>query len=188
MIEPGSTIGCYSIQREIGRGGMGVVYLGRDTRLDRAVAIKALPEHLAADPARLERFEREARTLATLNHTTIAQIYGVEEQDGARYLVLEYVEGRTLAERLDRGALPVDEALEIAIQIAQGIEAAHDAGVIHRDLKPANVKLTPDGKVKVLDFGLARSVDASTARIVACSARKPGPPWPRGLEAVHGSP
>jgi len=138
-----TTIGRYSITRELGRGGMGVVYLGRDTRLDREVAIKALPEHLANDPDRLGRFEREARTLATLNHLNVAGIYGVEEQEGARYLVLEYVEGETLAARLDRGALPVDEALEIAVQIAAGVEAAHEAGVIHRDLKPGNVILTP---------------------------------------------
>jgi len=135
---------------------MGVVYLGHDPRLARDVAIKALPDHLAEDPDRLARFEREARTLASLNHPNVAGIYGVEEQEGRKYLVLEYVEGETLAERLDRGALAVDEALEIAIRIAAGVEAAHDAGVIHRDLKPANVKITPAGDVKVLDFGLAR--------------------------------
>jgi len=149
-------IGPYTVTREIGRGGMGVVYLGHDPRLARDVAIKALPDHLAEDPDRLARFEREARTLASLNHPNVAGIYGVEEQEGRKYLVLEYVEGETLAERLDRGALAVDEALEIAIRIAAGVEAAHDAGVIHRDLKPANVKITPAGDVKVLDFGLAR--------------------------------
>ncbi len=150
-------IGPYSITRELGRGGMGVVYLARDTRLDREVAIKALPAELASDPARLERFEREAKTLAQLNHPNLAGIHGVEEQDGAKYLVLEYVEGETLADRLDRGPLSVDEGVEFAVQIAAGVEAAHEAGVIHRDLKPANIILTPDGQAKVLDFGLART-------------------------------
>jgi serine/threonine protein kinase len=149
--------GPYTITRELGRGGMGVVYLATDTRLDRQVAIKALPVELAADPARLERFEREARTLAQLNHPNLAGIHGVEEQGGAKYLVLEYVEGETLAEMLDRGPLPVEDAVELAVQIAAGVEAAHEAGVIHRDLKPANIIVTPDGQAKVLDFGLART-------------------------------
>jgi hypothetical protein len=150
-------IGPYTIDRELGRGGMGVVYLGHDTRLDRKVAIKALPEHLAQEPERLARFEREAKTLASLNHPNIAQIYGVEEHEGRRYLVLEFVDGETLADRLDRGPLPVDEAIEMCAQVAEGLEAAHDAGVVHRDLKPANIRITPDGRAKVLDFGLARS-------------------------------
>ncbi len=150
-------IGPFEVLREVGRGGMGVVYLARDTRLDREVAIKALPEHLASEPARLERFEREAKTLAGLSHPNVAGIYGVEERDGSKYLVLEYVDGETLADRLDRGPLPVDEAIEYAVQIAAGVEAAHEAGVIHRDLKPANIKVTPDGQAKVLDFGLART-------------------------------
>ena len=158
----GATLGPYEIAREIGRGGMGVVYLGRDTRLDREVAIKALPVHLAQDPDRLARFEREAKTLAQLNHPNVAGIYGVEEHQGARYLVLEYVAGETLAARLERGALSVDDALEIAVQIAAGVEAAHEAGVIHRDLKPGNIIVTPDGKAKVLDFGLARTEDSSS--------------------------
>ena len=142
---------------------MGVVYLGHDTRLDRPVAIKALPEHLAADPERLARFEREARTLASLTHPNVAGIYGVEEQGVQKYLVLEYVEGETLADRLDRGPLPLDETLEIATEISLGVEAAHDAGVVHRDLKPANIKLTPEGRVKVLDFGLARAEETSSS-------------------------
>jgi len=154
---PGQSVGPYTITRELGRGGMGVVYLARDPRLDRDVAIKALPVELASDPARLERFAREARTLAQLNHPSLAGIHGVEEQDGSKYLVLEYVEGETLADMLDRGPLPVDEAIEIAVQIAAGVEAAHEAGVIHRDLKPGNVIVTPDGNAKVLDFGLART-------------------------------
>ncbi len=160
-IAAGQSIGPYTITRELGRGGMGVVYLGRDTRLDRDVAIKALPEHLASDPDRLARFEREARTLASLNHPNLAGIHGVEEHRGARYLVLEYVEGQTLAETLDRGPLPVDEAIELAVQIAAGVEAAHEAGVIHRDLKPANIIVTQDGHAKVLDFGLARTDEAA---------------------------
>jgi serine/threonine-protein kinase len=151
-----TTMGPYQIESLIGRGGMGEVYRARDARLDRDVAIKSLPEHLANDPARLERFEREAKSLASMSHPNLAGIYGVEEQDGARYLVLEYVDGETLAERLDRGPLDVDEAIELAAQIAVGIEEAHKEGVIHRDLKPANIKITSDGIAKVLDFGLAR--------------------------------
>ncbi|MBE0564351.1 MAG: protein kinase [Krumholzibacteria bacterium] len=160
-------IGPYQIIREIGRGGMGVVHLARDTRLDRDVAIKELPELFAQDPARLERFAREAKALAALSHVNLAGIYGVEEQDGAKYLVLEYVEGETLADRLDRGPLPLDEALELAVQIAAGVEAAHEAGIVHRDLKPANIKLTPEGKAKVLDFGLARADEGGSSSSAA---------------------
>ncbi len=150
-------IGPYPIEREIGRGGMGIVYLGRDTRLERSVAIKVLPPEFAADPERLARFEREARMVAALNHTNVAGIYGLEEADGRRFLALEYVEGDTLAERIARGPLDTTDALEIARQIAAGLEAAHEAGIIHRDLKPGNIKLTPSGDVKILDFGLARA-------------------------------
>jgi eukaryotic-like serine/threonine-protein kinase len=156
-------LGPYTIDREIGRGGMGVVYLGRDSRLDRDVAIKALPEHFASDPDRLARFEREARTLASLSHPNVAGIYGVEEHDGAKYLILEYVEGETLADRLDRGPMEADEALELASQIAAGTEAAHEQGVIHRDLKPGNIIVTPVGDAKVLDFGLARVEESSSS-------------------------
>jgi eukaryotic-like serine/threonine-protein kinase len=151
-----SRLGPYPIEREIGRGGMGVVYLGRDTKLNRPVAIKVLPDLFARDPERLARFEREARLLASLNHPNIAGIYGLEEADGVRFLVLEYVAGETLADRLARGPLPVDETLEVCRQVAAAVESAHENGVIHRDLKPANVKLTPGGEVKVLDFGLAK--------------------------------
>ncbi len=166
-----SQIGPYTITREIGRGGMGVVYLARDTKLDRDVAIKALPEELAEDADRLARFEREAKTLASLNHQHIASIYGLEEADGRRYLVLEYVEGETLDERLGRGAMPVADALPIAKQIAEAIEAAHEKGVIHRDLKPANIKFaSADGdQVKVLDFGLAKALDAESASTTAAT-------------------
>jgi serine/threonine-protein kinase len=149
-------IGPYRIEREIARGGMGIVYLARDTRLDRTAAIKALPDDVASDPGRLARFEREAKTLASLNHPNIAGIYGVEESGGRRYLALEHVEGETLAARIARGPLPLAETLEICAQIAAGIEAAHESGVIHRDLKPGNVMITPGEHVKVLDFGLAK--------------------------------
>ena len=169
-MDQSSQIGPYTIDREIGRGGMGVVYLAHDSRLDRAVAIKALPDHLAGDPDRLARFEREARTLAQLNHPNVAGIHGIEQHDGHKFLVLEYVEGEDLAERLDRGPLPIDEALETCIAIAQGLEAAHDAGIVHRDLKPANIKITPEGKVKVLDFGLAKATDAAGSSILTQSA------------------
>lgn len=154
-------IGPYRIERELARGGMGVVYLARDTRLGRAVAIKALPDDVAADPDRLARFEREAKVLASLNHPNIAGIYGVEESGGRRYLALEHVEGETLAARLARGPLPLAEAVEISLQIAAGVEAAHENGVIHRDLKPGNVMITPGDHVKVLDFGLAKGRDAA---------------------------
>ena len=172
-------IGAHTIVREIGRGGMGVVYLARDERLERDVAIKALPEELAADAARLERFEREAKSLAQLSHPNIAGIHGVEEQDGRKFLVLEYVPGETLGERLGRGPIPVDEALELAAQIAAGAEAAHDAGVIHRDLKPDNIKVTPEGRIKVLDFGLARTAGsgvtaADAPTVVGASPTIPG--------------
>jgi len=155
---------------------MGVVYLGHDTRLDRDVAIKALPEHLAQDPERLRRFEREAKTLATLTHPNVAGIYGVEEHEGRRYLILEYVEGETLADRLDRGALPVDEALEVCAAIATGVEAAHEAGVIHRDLKPGNIIITPDGKVKALDFGLAKTEEGASSSSLGMTAGAPESP------------
>ncbi len=157
------SIGPYRVQGEIGRGGMGVVYRAIDSRLDRPVAIKALPEELAADPVRLERFEREARTLAQVSHPNIAGIHGVEEQAGKRYLVLEFVDGQTLADKIDRGPIDLDEAVEIACQIAAGVGAAHDAGVVHRDLKPANIRITPDGVVKVLDFGLARQEESKSS-------------------------
>jgi serine/threonine-protein kinase len=163
MTERPTQIGAYPIERELGRGGMGVVYLGRDTRLDRPVAIKVLPDALADDAERLARFEREARILASLRHPNIAGIYGLEESDGRRFLTLEYVEGETLSQRLARGAMPVEEALEVCRQIAAGVEAAHEGAVIHRDLKPGNVKITPSGEVKVLDFGLAKGGTGSSS-------------------------
>jgi serine/threonine-protein kinase len=152
----GRRIGPYEILAPLGAGGMGEVFRARDTRLGREVAIKALPASFAGDPERLARFEREARSLATLNHPNIAAIYGLEDSGGAPHLVLELVEGETLARRLERGPLPVGEALELCIQLAAAIEAAHERGIVHRDLKPGNLMRTPSGALKVLDFGLAK--------------------------------
>jgi eukaryotic-like serine/threonine-protein kinase len=152
----GTRIGPYEVVSAIGAGGMGEVYRARDTRLKREVAIKILPESFASDPDRLARFQREAEVLASLSHPNVAGIYGLEESDGVRALVMELVEGETLAERITRGPIPVEEALPIAKQIAEALEAAHEQGIIHRDLKPANIKIRPDGSVKVLDFGLAK--------------------------------
>ena len=156
----GKTLSHYKIIEKIGQGGMGEVYRAEDTNLSREVAIKVLPEQFTQDPQRLARFEREAKLLASLNHPNIAAIYGLEEADGVRFLALELVPGETLADRVARGPLPVEEALEICRQIAEGMEAAHEKGVIHRDLKPANVKVTPEGQVKILDFGLAKAFEA----------------------------
>ena len=152
----GTRIGLYEITGTLGAGGMGEVYRARDTKLNRDVALKILPDAFAADPERLARFQREAQVLASLNHPHIGAIYGFEDSGETHALVLELVEGDTLADRIARGPLPVDEALPIARQIAEALEAAHEQGIIHRDLKPANIKVTPDGVVKVLDFGLAK--------------------------------
>ena len=160
-LEVGSRLAHYDVTALIGEGGMGQVYQATDTKLNRQVALKILPEAFASDPDRLARFQREAQVLASLNHPNIAQIHGLEEADDTRALVLELVEGPTLADRIKQGPIPVDEALPIAKQIAEALEAAHEAGVIHRDLKPANIKLKPDGTVKVLDFGLAKALDAT---------------------------
>ena len=154
-LSPGSRLGHYDIVAELGVGGMGAVYRARDSKLNRDVAIKVLLASVANDADRLARFGREAQVLASLNHPNIAAIYGVEE--GA--LVMELVEGPTLADRLAIGALPLDEALAIARQIAEALLAAHEAGIVHRDLKPANIKVRDDGTVKVLDFGLAKALD-----------------------------
>ena len=156
-LQPGTTLGPYSVTAKIGEGGMGEVYRARDTKLDRDVALKVLPQAFTDDPDRLARFEREAKVLASLNHPNIGGIHGLEESDGIRALVLEYIEGPTLADRIAQGPIPVDETLPIAKQIAEALEAAHEQGVIHRDLKPANIKVREDGMVKVLDFGLAKA-------------------------------
>jgi serine/threonine-protein kinase len=157
-LAPGSRLGVYEVLAPLGAGAMGEVWRARDTRLSREVALKVLPESLSSDRDRLQRFEREAQVLASLNHPNIAAIYGVEEATGATALVLELVEGPTLDERINQGRLPADEAVAIARQIAEALEFAHERGVVHRDLKPANVKLSPDGRVKVLDFGLAKAM------------------------------
>ena len=154
-LQPGTTLGPYEIQAPLGAGGMGEVYKARDTRLDRIVAIKVLPEHVAADPDLKQRFEREARTVAALNHPHICTLHDIGNQDGVDFLVMEYLDGETLAQRLDKGALPLDQALQIAIQIVDALDKAHRQGIVHRDLKPGNIMLTKAG-AKLLDFGLAK--------------------------------
>src|SRR5499427_7620715 len=161
-LTPGTLFGPYKVAALIGAGGMGEVYSGTDTRLKREVAIKVLPPLFASDADRLARFQREAEVLASLNHANIAHVYGLEQSDGTTALAMELVEGETLAERIGRGPIEVDEALVIARQIADALEAAHTRGIVHRDLKPGNVKLTPDGTVKVLDFGIAKALGART--------------------------
>src|SRR5215467_9102447 len=158
-IQIGQQLGALEITSLLGKDGMGEVYRARDTRLKRDVALKLFPDHFANDPERLARFQREAEVLASLNHPNIAQIYGLEDSTPQRCIVMELVEGETLQDRLRRGPIPVDDALLIAKQIAGALEVAHERGVIHRDLKPANIKITPDGQVKVLDFGLAKMFD-----------------------------
>ena len=170
-LTPGTRLGVYEVAEKIGAGGMGEVYRARDTKLDRDVALKVLPDLFANDPERLGRFQREAKALASLNHPNIGSIYGIEddEADGVIALVLELIEGPTLADRIAQGPIPLDEALPIARQIAEALEAAHERGIIHRDLKPANVKVKSDGSVKVLDFGLAKAFqpDASDPGVSA---------------------
>ena len=158
-LTPGTTLGPYEVLAAIGAGGMGEVYKARDTKLDRDVALKILPDAFVNDPERLARFQREAKVLASLNHPNIAAIYGLEDEGDSPALVLEYVEGPTLQDRIAKGPIPLDEALPIARQIAEALEAAHEQGIIHRDLKPANVKVKNDGTVKVLDFGLAKALE-----------------------------
>ena len=162
-LTPGTRLGVYEVTSLIGEGGMGQVYRATDTKLKRQVAIKILPPSLAADHDRLTRFQREAEVLASLNHPNIAHIHGLEEGGGGTSLVMELVEGEDLSQRLARGAIPLDEALPIARQIAEALEAAHEQGIIHRDLKPANIKVRADGTVKVLDFGLAKAMDPAGA-------------------------
>ena len=162
-IASGSRLGAYEVLSALGAGGMGEVYRARDTKLKREVALKVLPEAFASDPDRLARFQREAELLATLNHPNIAAVYGLEDAGGVVAIVLELVEGDTLADRIARGPVPVHEALEIAMRIADALEAAHEAGIVHRDLKPANIKVRDDGTVKVLDFGLAKAMDPTSS-------------------------
>ncbi len=159
----GKLIAHYEITSQLGKGGMGEVYQAKDHKLGREVAIKVLPEEFASETDRVARFQREAKLLASLNHPHIATIHGLEESGRTSFLVLELVEGETLADRLRRGPIPVEESLKLALQIAEALEAAHDKGIIHRDLKPANIKVTPEGKVKVLDFGLAKAFASGPA-------------------------
>ncbi len=161
----GKTLGQFECTSLLGKGGMGEVYRAKDQKLGRDVAIKVLPEEFAKDADRVARFQREAKLLASLNHPNIAAIHGLEESDGTHFLVLELIEGDTLADRLKHGTIPVEESLKLALQIAEALEAAHEKGVIHRDLKPANIKVTPDGKVKVLDFGLAKAFAGEQAEV-----------------------
>ena len=161
----GKTLGHYRVGEQLGRGGMGEVYVADDLNLNRKVALKFLPDAFAGDPERMARFEREAKLLASLNHPNIAAIYGLEQVDGKRFIVMELVEGETLQQRISNGALPVDEALGFCCQMAEGLEAAHEKGVIHRDLKPANVMITEGDKVKILDFGLAKALSDETQTI-----------------------
>ncbi len=169
-LTPGTRLGVYEVIAKIGQGGMGQVWRARDTTLNRDVALKVLPDVFASDADRLMRFAREAQTLASLNHPNIAAIYGLEQSpsssgpsSGVRALVMELVEGEDLSQRLFRGAIPLDEALPIAKQIADALAAAHEQGIIHRDLKPANITVWPDGTVKVLDVGLAKALDTNPA-------------------------
>src|SRR5437762_2688442 len=162
-LTPGTRLGPYEIVSALGAGGMGEVYRATDSNLKRAVAIKVLPASVAGDADRLARFQREAEMLAALNHPNIAAIYGLEKTPDFTALVMELVEGDDLAQRTARGPIPLDEALPIARQIAEALEAAHEQGIIHRDLKPANVTVRPDGTVKVLDFGLAKMLESKGA-------------------------
>jgi serine/threonine protein kinase len=178
----GRTVGHYQITAALGAGGMGEVYRATDMTLGRDVAIKVLPADVASDPERLARFRREARVLASLNHPNIGAIHGFEEVDGTAFLTLELVEGEDLAERLRRGPVPTREAVEIAKQVAEALEAAHERGVIHRDLKPANIKVTPAGVVKVLDFGLAKAWAGEVRR---CRPRLRATRPPRASSSVR---
>ncbi len=192
MPEIGQSLSHYIIAEKIGKGGMGEVFRAKDQKLGRDVAIKVLPEEFARDAERVARFQREAKLLASLNHPNIAAIYGLEESGGTSFLVMELVEGQTLAEhiagqtsdfakassgkladRIRAGLIPVEEALKLALQIAEALEAAHEKGVIHRDLKPANIKVTPEGKVKVLDFGLAKAFAGEQAELNGFGAMTP---------------
>ena len=191
-LSPGTRLGPYEIAAPLGAGGMGEVYRAKDTRLGREVAIKVLPAEVAGDAERLARFRREAHVLASLNHPGVAAIYGLEEADSKPFLVLELVEGETLQERMGRGRIPLEEALPVARQIAEALEEAHEHGIAHRDLKPANVKLTAEGKAKVLDFGLAKAYAGTTGRTLA-AVLKTDPDWrllptetPQGIRNLLG--
>src|SRR5215510_13106764 len=163
IIAIGQQLGSYEITALLGKGGMGEVYRARDSKLKRYVAIKILPDEFSRDTTRVSRFQREAEVLASLNHPNIAVLYDLQEDKDTRFLVLEIVEGETLADRIRRGPIPIDEALSIAKSMCEALEAAHEKSIVHRDLKPANIKLTPSGQVKVLDFGLAKVGEVQAA-------------------------
>ena len=186
-LSPGTKLGHYEVVESVGKGGMGEVYRARDTKLGRDVAIKVLPEEFSRDKERLDRFEREARLLAQLNHPNIATLHGLEESDGQQFLVMELVEGETLAERIARGPIPIDEAIPLFIYIAEGLEAAHEKGIIHRDLKPANVKIGPDLKPKILDFGLAKALMGSDKPLPADASQSPTLTKGTALGAIMGT-
>lgn len=169
-LEPNRMLSHYRLMEPIGEGGMGVVWRAFDSTLGRDVALKLLPDLAAASPQQASRFEREARLLAALNHPNIATVHGFETVEGISFLVLELVSGESLDERLASGPLPVSEALEVARQVALGMEAAHEKGIIHRDLKPANIRITSDGVTKVLDFGLAKAIKPTSDRARSCAA------------------
>ena len=164
LLSPGSKLAHYEILEPIGKGGMGEVYRAKDSKLGRDVAIKVLPEEFSRDKERLARFRREAKVLAALNHPNIAAIYGLEQSEGTHYLVLELVPGETLAKRIARGPIPIDEALVIATKISEALRQAHEQSIIHRDLKPANIKLTPDDIVKILGLWSREGVRRRSAR------------------------
>ena len=190
-LQSGSKLGPFEIQGQIGVGGMGEVYLAADTHLGRDVAIKVLPEGLARDIDRIARFQREAKTLASLNHSNIAVLHEFRCEDNTHFLVMEHVEGDTLEERIGKGAVSISEALPLFVQIAEGLEAAHEKGIVHRDLKPANIKVTQEGRVKILDFGLAKAMEEVTqiSQDESTVAGGDAPSWLMTTEgAVMGTP
>src|SRR5262247_174793 len=172
-LSPGARLGPFQILEPVGAGGMGEVYKASDTRLDRIVAIKVLPHHWAADAEMRQRFEREAQALASLNHPHICVLHDIGSQEGADFLVMEYLEGETLASRLERGALGLNEALKFALEIAEALDKAHRKGIVHRDLKPSNVMLTESG-TKLMDFGLAKLRESDEARVIGDASTSAG--------------
>jgi eukaryotic-like serine/threonine-protein kinase len=187
FLSAGTKLGPYEILRPLGAGGMGEVYLARDNKLGRDVAVKVLSGAFTQDPQRMARFEREAKVLASLNHPNIASIYGLDDSNNLQALILELVEGPTLAERIKQGAIPVEDALHIAKQIAEALEYAHEHGVVHRDLKPANIKLINADVVKVLDFGLAKAIERDASSIDVSTPPRLAT-WPRRWGSFWGQP
>ena len=180
MLVAGTKLGPYEVQSPLGAGGMGEVYRARDTRLGRDVAIKILPEHLSRDPLRKQRFEREAKTISSLNHPYICTLYDVGQQDGVDFLVMECVEGETLSKRLGKGPLPLEQVLKFGAQIADALDKAHRAGIVHRDLKPGNIMITPTG-AKLLDFGLAKPAEPTTRMTLTAAATQTTPVTQEGM-------